>query len=97
MLHVGVVFIRFDNLDLFLFLPSAVVRIVLCMQLESVGAGAMDASSVSTDGGVSVLGGSGSGMRGADTPDAKKFSIRLKEMYKERINYYRQTIYLLTG
>lgn len=53
----------------------------------------MDAS-MSTDG-VSILG--ASGMRGADTPDAKKFSLRLKEMYKERINYYRQTIYLLTG
>lgn len=46
-------------------------------------------------GGVSILG--ASGMRGADTPDAKTFSVRLKEMYKERINYYRQTIYLLTG
>ncbi len=55
--------------------------------------------------GVSILGASGMGMKGAgagagavaDTPDAKKFSLRLKEMYKERINYYRQTIYLLTG
>lgn len=60
------------------------------MQLESAGPGAMDSSSMSADAG-------GVSMRGADTPDAKKFSVRLKEMYKERINYYRQTIYLLTG
>lgn len=63
-------------------------------------------TSVSADG-VSILGASGMGIKGAgagagagsvaDTPDAKKFSLRLKEMYKERINYYRQTIYLLTG
>eukprot|EP00752_Nemacystus_decipiens_P012084 g10714.t1 len=65
----------------------------LTQQLESAGGGTMDAS-MSADG-VSILG--ASGMRGADIPDAKKFSLRLKEMYKERINYYRQTIYLLTG
>lgn len=54
----------------------------------------MDAS-ISVDG-VSILG--GSGMRGAaDTPDAKKFSVRLKEIYKEKINYYREAVYLLTG
>ncbi|CBN76841.1 conserved unknown protein [Ectocarpus siliculosus] len=66
----------------------------LVQQLESVGAGGMDASSSD---GVSILGGGSSGMRGADTPDAKKFSVRLKEMYKERINFYRQMVYLLTG
>eukprot|EP00903_Cladosiphon_okamuranus_P008355 g8036.t1 len=67
----------------------------LTHQLDSAGAGTMDAS-MSADG-VPILGASRMGMRGADTPDAKKFSLRLKEMYKERINYYRQTIYLLTG
>ncbi|CAM9890002.1 unnamed protein product [Ectocarpus sp. 8 AP-2014] len=66
----------------------------LVQQLESVGAGGMD---VSSSDGVSILGGGSSGMRGADTPDAKKFSVRLKEMYKERINFYRQMVYLLTG
>lgn len=61
-------------------------------QLEQAGPGAVDASMSMVEG-ASILG--GSGMR--DAPDAKKFSVRLQEAYKERINYYRETIYLLTG
>ena len=63
-------------------------------QLEQAGPGSVDASMSMVEG-VSILG--GSGIRGADTPDAKKFSLRLQEAYKERINYYREAIYLLTG
>ena len=64
------------------------------VQLEQAGPGAVDAS-MSMMEGVSIIG--GPGMRGADTPDATKFSVRLKETYKERINYYREAVYLLTG
>lgn len=67
---------------------------VFLSQLESAGAGAVDASMSMVDGG-SILG--GAGMKGAETPDVAKFSVRLKEAYKERINYYREAIYLLTG
>lgn len=63
-------------------------------QLEQAGPGAVDASMSTVEGG-SILG--GSGIRGADTPDANKFSLRLKETYRERINYYREAVYLLTG
>lgn len=56
----------------------------------------MDSFSMSADEGVSVLGGPMLGMRGGDY-DAEKYNARLKKMYKERVNYYRQAVYSLTG
>lgn len=67
----------------------------LVPQLESSGPGAVDAS-VSMSDGNSFLGGS-SAMKGAEAPDVKKFSTRLSQQYKEKINYYRQAIYTLLG
>ena len=65
-------------------------------QLETAGAGAID-TSVSTMEGGSFLGGSGMGVKKGETPDVKKFTARLQETYKERINFYRESVYLLTG
>ncbi|CAM9249278.1 unnamed protein product, partial [Ascophyllum nodosum] len=68
----------------------------LLHQLETAGAGAID-TSVSTMEGGSFLGGSGMGVKKGETPDVKKFTARLQETYKERINFYRESVYLLTG
>lgn len=61
-------------------------------QLESVASGAN--TSVSGEG--SVLLGS-SMLKGGETPDPKKFNVRLQEEFRSRINVYREFVYRLTG